>query len=83
MPRYFFDISDGQGVHVDDIGLDLPDMDAAIDEGRRALSEMSREALAGETTQDIEILIRDGDDGPVRLRLSVSTERPHFNGRAH
>ena len=30
MPRYYFDVTDDSGRHVDDIGLELPNMDAAI-----------------------------------------------------
>jgi hypothetical protein len=76
MPRYYFDIRDGDGTHVDETGLDLRDMRSAVEEARRALAEMRLDVISQEDTQDIEILIRDGDDGPVRLRLSLRTERP-------
>ena len=33
MPMYFFDLHDGDKIHVDDMGVELPDVDAA----RRAL----------------------------------------------
>ena len=32
MPRYFFDIRDGQPILVDNIGIDLPNLEAAIEE---------------------------------------------------
>lgn len=75
MPRYYFDISDGSGVHEDDVGLELADMDAAIAEARRALIDMTRESLLSADTTNLHIRIRDGADGPVSLAVSVTTER--------
>lgn len=75
MSRYFFDVRDGQGTHRDDVGLEFPDMEAAIAEGRRALADMSRELLVDSGDDAIEILIRDSGEGPVRLVLSLTTER--------
>lgn len=75
MPNYFFDVRDGQGVHRDDVGLELPDIDTAIVEARRALADMNREALPDGDNHDLEILIRDQVDGPVRLELSLTIER--------
>lgn len=81
MPLYFFDVRDGQGTHRDEIGLELPDLDAAIAEARRALADMSREALADGGGYDLEILIRDHGEGPVKLVLSLKTEGiPHGKG---
>lgn len=77
MPRYFFDVHDKQGVHRDEVGLDFPDMDAAILEARRALADMTRESLIADNTTDLSILIRDGDEGPVNLAVTMTTERPH------
>jgi hypothetical protein len=51
-------------------------MEAAIAEGRRALAEMSQEAVGqGATGSQLEISIRDHGEGPVRLRLSLDTIR--------
>lgn len=75
MPIYYFDIRDGTGTHPDDTGVDLPDMDAAIVEGRRALADMSRDAGPDANDHDIEILIRDHDEGSVKLVLSFTTRK--------
>ena len=80
MPRYYFDIRDDQGIHRDDIGLDFPNLEAAIEEGRRALSEMNRDAVAHDGDQVFEILIRDHGEGPVRLALSVTTQKLDAHG---
>ena len=75
MPLFYFDVRDAQGVHRDEIGVEFPDLPSAIMEGRRALADMGRDALAQGNAEDIEILIRDHGDGPVRLALSITTER--------
>jgi hypothetical protein len=76
MPRYYFDVHDAQGVHADEIGLEFPDMDAAIVEARRALADMTRESIMVESATDLSIVIRDGKEGPVNLIVTMTTERP-------
>ncbi len=77
MPRYYFDVTDESGVHNDDVGLELPDMDTAIMEARRALADMTRESLVERDPGYLSIRIRDGADGPVNLVVSLTTERPN------
>jgi cobalamin biosynthesis protein CbiD len=76
MPRYFFDIQDGEGVFVDDNGMELPDMETAIREARRALADMVRDVLREQSAQEVLIRIRDGADGPVVLSVTLTTEKP-------
>jgi hypothetical protein len=76
MPRYYFDVHDRQGVHSDEVGLEFANMDAAIIEARRALADMTRESLITDGATDLSIVIRDGDDGPVNLVVTMTTERP-------
>jgi hypothetical protein len=76
MPQYFFDVQDGDGVFIDDVGMELPDMDTAIREARRALADMMRDALRDQSGQAVVIRIRDGADGPVVLSVSLRTELP-------
>ncbi len=73
MPVYYFDVRDSSGSHTDETGIELPDMDAAIAEGRRALVEMSRDA--DQLDQELQILIRDHGEGPVLLALSVTAQK--------
>lgn len=73
MARYFFDIRDRDGFFADEAGLDLPDMDAAVAEARRALGEMVKDALRDGHEETIEILIRDGSDGPILLSISMAS----------
>jgi hypothetical protein len=74
MPRYYFDVHDQSGVHRDEVGLEFPDMQAAILEARRALADMTRESLLIDDNPDLNIMIRDGDEGPVNLHVSLTTE---------
>jgi uncharacterized protein DUF6894 len=74
MPRYFFDIRDSKGMHRDETGVELSDLETAIAEGRRALAEMGIEEMGTGADDQLELLIRDGD-GEARLALSMKTER--------
>ena len=74
MSLYFFDIRDRDGTRVDDIGLELPDMDAAIAEGRRALGEIIKEALPELPDAELAILVRDSGEGPVLLTVTFTTQ---------
>jgi hypothetical protein len=73
MPRYFFDIQDSEGTFLDDVGMDLPDMGAAIREARKTLADMLRDALRDQTSDALLIRIRDGADGPVVLSVTMTT----------
>ena len=76
MPRYYFDVRDGQDLFVDEDGMDLPDMDSAIAEARRALADMVRDNLRTERADAISIAIRDGAEGPVVLAVNLTTIHP-------
>jgi hypothetical protein len=76
MPRYHFDIRDGQDVFTDDDGMDLPDMDTAIGEARRTLADMMRDSLRNDGGDALSIAIRAGADGPVIVSVRFNTSRP-------
>ena len=74
MPRYFFDSDDGDRIHHDGKGLDLPDADTAIEEAcRLALDLFHGVPRSGRTI--IACVVRD-EAGNVahRLMLDVSGE---------
>ena len=74
MPRYYFDVRDGDGVFVDDVGVELSDMDTAIREARKAIADMVRDALREQSGDQISILVRDGADGPVLITVKLTTD---------
>lgn len=76
MPRYYFDVHDEEGTFVDLIGVELPDMDSALREARRALADMMRDALREQSLAGVAIDIRDGADGPVTLTVTLTTFAP-------
>lgn len=76
MARYYFDVHDGDGTFIDDTGVELPNMDTAIREARRALGDMVRDAMRDADGTGMSVLIRDGADGPVLLTVNLSTDKP-------
>lgn len=76
MPRYYFDVKDDDGTFVDEVGLELASMDAAIKEARRALADMVKDALRERDHDEVAIEIRDGADGPVVIAVNLTTLTP-------
>ena len=74
MPRYYFDIKDDDDVTIDDRGVDLPDLDAAIAEARQALADMVGEALQQKDHDEMAVRIRDAIDGAVLMEVTVQTD---------
>ena len=77
MPRYYFDVSDGdQALALDIEGAELPDESTARAEAIRDLYELAREMLPEAGRRDFFINVRD-EAGIVVLReaLSVTVER--------
>ena len=68
MPRYYFDIRDGNGVSVDEEGIELRDMQAVQEEAARSLADMARDEVRSvkDPTKNrrLAIEVRD-DDGPI------------------
>ena len=58
MPRYFFDIRDGDAIAVDEEGLDLPDLRAAEVEAAQSLAHMAKDMPAGAERHDMAIEVR-------------------------
>ena len=79
MPRYYFDLRDGDKLTSDEIGLELSSFHAAQEEAARSLADLAREALQ---THHIDgaggrlgVEVRD-DNGPVlQARFSVDVTR--------
>jgi hypothetical protein len=64
MPRYFFDIHDGEHFAPDNTGVELEDLRAAKDEAKKALP-------------DIVVVVKDeGGHELLRATLSLAVESP-------
>lgn len=75
MRRYYFDLNDGNGLFVDEEGLECADTHAVQAEAARALADMTRDAVSSSATdvpsQSMSIDVRD-DNGPVmQVRLTL------------
>jgi len=75
MPRFYFDLIDGTGMHRDEVGLDLPDLDAATQEARRALVEMIGDAISDGDPNELRMRIRDAG-GESLTTVSISAPGP-------
>ena len=73
MPRFFFDVRDGESSIQDDDGLEFDGIEAARDEATRALGDMAKEALPGSVAREMAIEVRDEHKGPL-LRAALRFE---------
>ena len=58
MPRFFFDISDGQLI-VDNDGTEFPNAHAARDEAIRSLPDIARQEIGVRGAREVVVLMRD------------------------
>ncbi len=68
MPTFFFNVRDDLGPNPDETGLELPDTEAAVAEGRKALAEMAGDAITERTSSTLIMDIRD-EQGDVVATL--------------
>ena len=74
MPRYFFHTEDGRTVR-DDVGSDLPDLDAARDEGLKLLAGiLPTEPIEDGPSQGLRLTIADDmQETLILIRVLVET----------
>ena len=71
MPHYFFHLRDGDQVHVDREGMDLPNLHAALMEVTRAIQELRRDPAGGHA---LAFMVADSS-GRTLLMVPVPQER--------
>jgi hypothetical protein len=68
MPRYYFDMREGDEIAPDEEGMELRTLQAVQEEAARALADMARDAIRGRPVDGsghrMSIEVRD-DNGPV------------------
>lgn len=75
MPRYFFDIDDGERRDRDNTGQELHDLAAARDAAIGILPDIARDVLPDGDRRDFTSSVRTEHDGVVfRAKLSLTTE---------
>ncbi|MDB5538494.1 MAG: hypothetical protein JWQ89_221 [Devosia sp.] len=77
MPRYFFDIDDGENMHLDADGTEFPNEQAAREGAALTIAEMGREVIPHDGgRRDLYIWIRD-QSGTAVAKLSLNfKDRP-------
>jgi hypothetical protein len=70
MPRYYFDIHDGETFTQDLEGMVLEDIEAAQAEAQRALSEVAKDKLPDKNRRDFTATVRD-EAGQTVLRITL------------
>ena len=68
MPRYFFDLRDGDDLAVDEEGMELRDIQAVQEEAARSLADMARDEVrrhAPVKKHRMAIEVRDDSGRPV------------------
>jgi hypothetical protein len=78
MPRYYFDIREGENIAPDEEGLELPSIERVQEEAARSLADVARDAVRknhdGAGSQ-MAIEVRD-DDGPVlQVKFTFEIDR--------
>lgn len=59
MPQYYFDTRDNETFIRDDIGLQLPDLEAVKAEAAKSLAELARDVLPGALKRRLTVDVRD------------------------
>ena len=79
MPRYYFDMLEGDDIVPDDEGLELDSLEAVQEEAARSLADMARDAIrkhnGAQRHRAIAIEVRD-DIGPIlRVAFTFTIDR--------
>jgi hypothetical protein len=64
MAKYYFDLWDGKGVELDDMGSEFHDVKGAEQEAVRTIASLGCEALRDKAKERLTITIRD-ENGPA------------------
>jgi hypothetical protein len=79
MPRYYFDLLDGNDLYPDDEGLELPSIEAARQEAAHSLADLLRDAAHGGTGQAVrQMSVEVRNEVGLVLRLKSSLEAEVF-----
>lgn len=79
MTRYYFDVRNNGTLILDETGIELSDLRAAVGEAARALTDMTGEMIEGSLRQELRIEIR-GALGEAILNVLLALEFSRFPG---
>jgi hypothetical protein len=77
MPRFFFDIHDGENFTPDRQGVELEDLEAAKDEAKKALPDIMKDEMPDGDRRDFTVDVKNVAGQIVwRVTLSLVVESP-------
>lgn len=76
MPRYYFDIRENDEFVVDELGMDLPDLQAAAVEAAQSLTDMAKDLLPDSERYSLAIEVRNGNAPLFKAALAYEFRRP-------
>ena len=59
MPRFYFDTTDGDSAIKDELGVELPNVEAAKTEAARTLAALAKDVLPGLAVRELVVSVRD------------------------
>jgi hypothetical protein len=75
MPRFYFDVDDGETIVMDDVGLDLDGFQQAQGEAVKALPTIAKDCLPDGTRREFVVTVRNEVHRQVlRAKLSLTVE---------
>ena len=74
---YYFDTYDGSELTTDELGVDLPDVEAAKTEAARGLADLAKDIITDAIQRKLSIRVRDSASREV-LRTSLAFEPDVF-----
>lgn len=69
MPLYFFDTRDNDAFIEDDVGAELPDLQAMKAQAALSLAELARDVLPGSVKRTLTVEVRDAQQPVLRATL--------------
>ena len=78
MPRFYFDVREGQLFVEDQDGLEFPDLDTAEQEAIQAAASIGKERLPRGDTRDVTVEVRnERRQRVVTVRVELHIDRVH------
>ena len=74
MARYYFDTRENGNLITDEIGVDLPGIEAARNEAARSLAELALDVLPSTVRKELAVEVRDESHPVVRATLTFEAE---------
>jgi len=75
MPRFYFDVRDGENFVSDKDGFEFPTAREARDDASRALGQMIKEAMPNGMHHDMAVVVRGADKRPLfKVQITFDVE---------